>query len=209
VRGVYEKDELAGPYTIAKALYADSGGDQYDFSVYIQLAPDANATEVEQAIAKLVEPYPTAKLESKSGYIESQASQIDVFVNLVYGLLALAVVIAVIGIANTLSLSVYERTHELGLLRAVGASRGQLRAMVRMESEITALLGAVQGVVIGVALGWAVIFALRDEGFTTMSVPIPTIVVVLCIAVVCGVIASLRPARRASRLDVLAAIATE
>jgi putative ABC transport system permease protein len=209
VRGIYEKDELAGPYTISKSLYATGGGDQYDFSIYIQLAKGADRARVQSELATAIEPYPTAKLESKSAYIESQAAQIDTFVNLVYGLLALAVIIAVMGIANTLSLSVYERTHELGLLRAVGASRRQIRAMVRMESEITALLGAVQGVVIGIALGWAIIFALRDQGFSKMTIPVPTIVVVLVIAVVCGIIAALRPARRASRLDVLAAIATE
>jgi putative ABC transport system permease protein len=209
VAGVYEKDELAGPYTVAKALYAQGGGDQYDFSVYVSLESGADANRVETLLTAMIKPYPTAKLESKAGYIESQAAQIDTFVNLTYGLLGLAVIIAVIGIANTLSLSVYERTRELGLLRAVGASRHQIKAMVRMESEITALLGAVQGVVIGVVLGWAVIFALRDQGFSKMSVPVPTIVVVLVVAVVCGIIAALRPARRASRLDVLAAIATE
>ncbi len=209
VTGIYEKDELAGPYTVAKSLYAQGGGDQYDFSIYVAIAPGADEATVAQEIATTVTPYPTAKLESRSGYIESQAAQIDTFVNLVYGLLALAVIIAVIGIANTLSLSVYERTHEFGLLRAVGASRRQIRSIVRMESEITALLGAVQGVVIGVVLGWAVVFALRDEGFSKLSVPILTIVVVLVIAIVCGIVAAARPARRAARLDVLSAIATE
>ena len=209
VRGIYEKDELAGPYTIAKSLYVKGGGDQYDFSIYISVAPGANAAQLRTALAATVAPYPTAKLESRAAYIESQAQQIDTFVNLVYGLLALAVVIAVIGIANTLSLSVYERTREIGLLRAVGASRRQIRSIVRMESEITALLGAVQGVVIGVLLGWAVVFALRDKGFSKLSVPMVTIVVVLAVAVGCGILAALRPARRASRLDVLGAIATE
>ncbi len=209
VLGIYEKDELARQYTIAKSLYAQSGGDQYDFSIYVAMASGADESKLESALTKAVAPYPTAKVESKSGYIASQAAQIDTFVNLVYGLLALAVIIAVMGIANTLSLSVYERTREFGLLRAVGASRRQIRSIVRMESEITALLGAVQGVVIGVVLGWAVVFALRDQGFSKLSVPIPTIVVVLVIAIGCGIVAAARPARRAARLDVLGAIATE
>ncbi|MGZ4701182.1 MAG: ABC transporter permease [Ilumatobacteraceae bacterium] len=209
VLGIYEKDELAGPYTIAKSLYAHSGGDQYDFSIYIATASGADQSKVESELIKATTPYPTSKVESKSGYIESQAAQIDTFVNLVYGLLALAVIIAVMGIANTLSLSVYERTREFGLLRAVGASRRQIRSIVRMESEITALLGAVQGVVIGVVLGWAVVFALRDQGFSKLSVPMFTIVVVLVIAILCGILAAARPARRAARLDVLGAIATE
>ncbi len=146
-------------------------------------------------------------IRGKSGYIASQAAQIDTFINLVYGLLALDVIIAVMGIANTLSLSVYERTREFGLLRAVGASRRQIRSIVRMESEITAL--RVQGVVIGVVLGWAVVFALRDQWFSQLSVPIFTIAVVLVIAIVCGVLAAARPARRAARLDVLGAIANQ
>ncbi|HSB84685.1 MAG TPA: FtsX-like permease family protein [Ilumatobacteraceae bacterium] len=209
VVGIYEKDELAGPYTVAKKFYAKGGGDQYDFSVYILLEPGADEAKVESLLSAVVAPYPTADLQSRSDYIETQAAQIDIFVNLTYGLLGLAVIIAMIGIANTLSLSVYERTHELGLLRAVGATRAQVRSMVRMESEITSLLGAVQGVVIGLVLGWAIIFALRDEGFSKMSVPVPTIVIVLIIAILCGIIAALRPARRAARLDVLGAIATE
>ncbi len=209
VLGIYEKDELARQYTIAKSLYAHSGGDQYDFSVYIAMTPGADESKVESELTQAAAPYPTAKVESKSGYIESQAAQIDTFVNLVYGLLALAVIIAVMGIANTLSLSVYERTREFGLLRAVGASRRQIRSIVRMESEITALLGAVQGVAIGVVLGWAVVFALRDQGFSKLSVPILTIVVVLVIAILCGILAAARPARRAARLDVLGAIATQ
>jgi putative ABC transport system permease protein len=209
VTGIYNKDELAGPYTVSKSLYVKGGGDQYDFSVYVSLESGADQAKVESEITKAVAPYPTAKLQSRSAYIESQAAQIDTFVNLIYGLLALAVVIAVFGIANTLSLSVYERTHEFGLLRAVGASRRQIRAIVRMESEITALLGAVQGVVIGVVLGWAVVFALRDQGFSKLSVPLTTIVAVLVIAILCGIMAAARPARRAARLDVLSAIATE
>jgi putative ABC transport system permease protein len=209
VTGIYERDEMAGPYTIAKSLYATSGGDQYDFSVYVGLDPDASPAKVEAAIAALVQAYPTAELETRSGYIASQAAQIDQFVNLVYGLLALAVVIAVFGIANALSLSVYERTHEIGLLRAVGALRRQIRSLVRWEAVITALIGAAQGVVVGVALGWAVVRALRSEGFTTFQVPVVSIVVVLALAVLCGVIAASRPARRAAKLDVLSAIATE
>jgi len=209
VRGIYEKDQLAGAFTIAKSLYALSGSDQYDFSVYVSKASDANGAVVERALRDAVAPYSTAKLESRSNYIESQAKQVDTFVNLLYGLLALAVVIAVFGIANTLSLSVYERSHELGLLRAVGATRRQIRSMVRWESVITALLGAVQGVVIGVALGWAVVLALRSQGFSAFSVPLGTMAAVLIVAVVCGVLAAARPASHAARLDVLNAIATQ
>jgi len=209
VVGIYDRDELAGPYTIAKSLYAQSGGDQYDFSVYLTLQPGADTDAVEQALDAAVVDYPYARLESRTEYIESQAAQIDMFVNLVYGLLALAVIIAVLGIANALSLSVLERTRELGLLRAVGATRRQVRAMIRWESVITAVLGAVQGIVVGVALGWAVVRALRSQGFTEFSVPTPTLVAAVLIAIVCGVVAAARPARRAARLDILQAVASE
>ena len=108
---------------------------------------------------------------SRRAYIDEQASQINQFVNLIYGLLALAILIAVFGMANTLSLSVYERTRELGLLRAVGAYRSQIRSSVRWESVITALLGAVQGIVVGVLLGYAIIVALHDQGLRRSPCP--------------------------------------
>jgi putative ABC transport system permease protein len=206
VQAVYAKDELAGAYSIAKSLYAQGGGDQYDFSIFVRLSDGASAADVQRQIAAAVEPYPTATLESRSEYIDAQAAQIDAFVNLVYGLLALAVVIAVVGIANTLSLSVYERTRELGLLRAVGPTRPQIRSMVRWESVMTAVLGAAQGIVIGTGLGWAVVVALRSEGFNTFQFPVGTLITVLLLAIVCGVVAAARPARRAAKLDVLAAI---
>jgi len=209
VVGIYRHDELAGAVTIAKSLYAQSGGDQYDFSVYVTLQSGTDERLVRSQLEAAVADYPYADLESRSEYIESQAAQIDMLVNLVYGLLALAVVIAVLGIANALSLSVVERTRELGLLRAVGATRRQIRAMVRWESIITAVLGATQGLVIGVALGWAVVRALRSQGFTSFSVPLSTVVITIVIAMACGVVAAARPARRAAKLDILQAVSTE
>jgi putative ABC transport system permease protein len=209
VVGIYAKDELANKFTIAKSLYSTSGGDQFDFSIFVVAERGASKGDVEDAIRAVVVDYPMAKVETRNGYVESQARQIDTFVNLVYGLLALAVIIAVFGIANTLSLSVYERTRELGLLRAVGATRGQIRSMVRWESVITALLGAAQGVLVGTALGWAVVYSLRDQGFGKFSLPVVTLLVVLVFAVVCGVLAATRPAARAAKLDVLASIHSE
>jgi len=179
------------------------------FSIFVKMDTGASASTTEAALATALEPYPMADLQSRQGYIDAQAASIDTFVNLIYGLLALAVIIAVFGIANTLSLSVYERTRELGLLRAVGATRGQVRSMIRWESVITALLGAVQGIVVGCVLGWAVVLALHDQGFREFTLPVTTLVFVLIIAIVCGVLAAARPARRAARLDVLEAIHSE
>ena len=129
--------------------------------------------------------------------------------NVIYGLLAVAILIALMGIANTLSLSVYERTRELGLLRAVGQTRSQLRAMVRWESVIVATFGAVGGLGLGTFLGWGLVRALNAaEGFGTFALPVGSMLTVLLVGAVVGVLAGLRPAWRASRLDVLAAVAT-
>jgi putative ABC transport system permease protein len=209
VQGIYGNDELAGPYTVTKALYASGGADQFDFAVYVELADGVSESEGVAVIEPVADRYPNGALQTRSAYIDGQAASIDVLVNLMYGLLLLAVVIATVGIANTLSLSVFERTRELGLLRAVGMSRGQMRSIVRWESVLTALLGALQGVAVGIGLGYVTILALRDEGLGRFSLPVGSLAVVLALAVVAGIAAAVRPARRAARLDVLEAIAAE
>jgi putative ABC transport system permease protein len=129
---------------------------------------------------------------------------------LIYVLLFLAIVIATMGIANTLSLSVYERTRELGVLRAVGQTRGQLRSMVRWESVIVSTFGALGGLGVGVFLGWALVKAASAaENIGVFAIPTAQLVVVLILGGVVGVLAALRPARRAARMDVLAAVAAQ
>jgi putative ABC transport system permease protein len=209
VAGIYKKKELAGSYTISNTLYATSGADQFDFSIFIKKKPGVSDADAEKAIKSVTVAYPTAKVQSRSDYIDSQAAQIDTFVNLVYGLLALAVIIAIFGIANTLSLSIYERTRELGLLRAVGASRSQVRSTVRWESVLTALLGAVLGIIIGILLGYAVTLALSDQGLNSFTIPWVALVLIVVIAFVIGVVAAIGPARRAAKLDVLRAVTVE
>lgn len=207
VQGIYKKKEMAGPYTISNSLYAASGADTLHFAVYATKAPGVSDAVAQAAIAKVVTAYPTGKLLSRSEYISEQAKQLNQFVNLIYGLLALAIIIAVFGIANTLSLSVYERTRELGLLRAVGAFRSQVRSSVRWESVITALLGTVQGIVVGIMLGYAIIAALRNQGKLLFTLPFVSLGVVVVLAILAGILAAVRPARRAARLDILRAIA--
>jgi putative ABC transport system permease protein len=132
--------------------------------------------------------------------------------SIIYALLALAIVIALMGIANTLSLSIHERIRELGLLRAVGQTRGQVRSMVRWESVVVATFGAVGGVGLGVFLGWALVEAAGNTPGSVISVfvlPVARLAIVVAVGAVAGVLAGLRPARRAARLDVLRAIATE
>jgi putative ABC transport system permease protein len=207
VQGIYEKEQLAGAYSISDALFRTSGADEFHFAVFGTAGPGVSEAKVLAAVEKVTKQYPTGKLLSRSSYISEQAKQLDQFVNLVYGLLALAVVIAIFGITNTLSLSMYERTRELGLLRAVGAFRSQVRSAIRWESVITALLGTAQGIVIGVLLGYAVIVSLRSEGQLRFAVPVTTLIVVVVLAVAAGVVASIRPARRAAKLNILQALA--
>jgi putative ABC transport system permease protein len=207
VQGIYKKDDLAGPYTISDELFRSSGADVYHIAVFGKAAPGVSEGKALAAVGSVMKDYPTGKLLSRSDYVSEQAKQIDQFVNMIYGLLALAVIIAVFGIANTLSLSVYERTRELGLLRAVGAFRSQVRAAVRWESVITALLGTAQGMAIGVLLGYAVIISLRDKGLKHFAIPAVTLVAVVVLAIVAGIVAAIRPARRAAKLDILRALA--
>jgi putative ABC transport system permease protein len=209
VAGIYKKDELAGPFTVSQGLYAQSGADQFDFAVFVKKKPGVSDAEAQAAIEQVVQPFPNAKVQSRAQYIDDQAAQIDQVVALFNGLLVLAVLIAAFGIANTLSLSVYERTRELGLVRAVGAARSQVRSIVRWESVITSLLGAVQGIIVGILLGYAVTLALSDQGLGSFTLPIGFLIIILIGAFLIGVVAAIRPARRAARLDVLRAVTVE
>jgi len=140
------------------------------------------------------------------------AANVDMLLGIVYVMLALAILIALMGIANTLSLSIHERTRELGLLRAVGQTRSQLRSMIRWESVVIAVFGTVGGLGLGVFLGWALVQAAAGGPFSDVSAfsaPVGQLVIVLAAGAIAGVLAGVRPARRAARLDVLGAIATE
>jgi putative ABC transport system permease protein len=209
VEGIYTEETLAGPLVISHALNEQSGTEQLDVSVYIAKARGVSDAAADAAIARVSGAYPNAELQSRAEYIDSQAASLDQLVNLMYGLLGLAVIIALFSIANSVALSIHERTHELGLLRAVGMTRPQTRTTVRWEAVLIALLGSGLGALIGVFLGWSISVAIRGEGLGTFSLPVLPVVVVALIAVVGGVLAALRPAMRAARLDVLQAIATE
>ncbi len=152
---------------------------------------------------------PVVTVKDQAEFAQEQRAPIDQFVRMIFALLGLALVIAVLGIVNTLALSVIERTREIGLLRAVGVSRPQLRWMITLESVVIAVLGAVLGVLLGIGFGVALMYAVRDQGLEVISVPAGQLAIFLALAVVIGVLAAVLPARRAARLDVLRAIATE
>ena len=143
-------------------------------------------------------------------YVDSVGEEVDTMLYFVYGMLAVAVIIALMGIANTLSLSVHERRRELGLARAVGQDRAQLRSTVRWESVIIAVFGTIGGIGLGGFLGWGIVRALEaQEGFGVFALPIVPLAAILGFAAVAGVVAALRPARRAARTDILTAIAAD
>jgi putative ABC transport system permease protein len=209
VSGLYTEPQLAGNQVISHSLAEQVSPQQFDLTTFVLLADGVGIEQARPAIEAVTDRYPNATLQDRDEYVEAQAATIDILLNLIYGLLGLAVIIAAFGITNTLRLSVIERTREIGLLRAVGMTRSQIRSTIRWEAVITALLGAVQGVVIGLALGYAVIFALRDEGIETFSVPSGSLIIIVLLAAAIGVLAAIRPARRAARLDILESIATE
>jgi putative ABC transport system permease protein len=139
----------------------------------------------------------------------SIAAEIDSMLNLIYVLLFMALAIALFGIANTLALSVYERTRELGLLRAVGMTRSQVRAMVRWESVVISLIGALSGAVLGIGIGLAGAQALQFWGVNSLAVPTTQVALYVVLAAIAGVLAALGPARTASKVDVLKAVVTD
>ena len=209
VVGTYDNRQLLGDYVVDTALANEATPNSFDIQVWVALEPGVTPADVEAGVASVAAPWPNAEVQDLTEFKEAQGAQFNQLLALVYALLGLAIVIALVGIANTLALSVYERTRELGLMRAVGMSRAQLRATIRWESVLIAIFGAVLGVAIGVVFGWAMITALASEGLGELAIPVVTLAIVVVLAGIAGVVAALLPARRAARLDVLAAITSE
>ena len=180
-----------------------------DTQVFVIKEPSADTDAVRADLEAVIADLPTVTVKDPEGFAAEQREQIDQFLNLIYGLLGLSVVIAILGVVNTLGLSVIERTREVGLLRAIGTSRRQLRTMIRLEAVVVSVFGALLGIALGLAFGAGLIYALRDQGLTEIAVPWVLLVVVVAAAGLIGVLAAVFPARRAARLDVLRAIATE
>ena len=208
VVGTYEANDLVGNYVLDS-----SAGSHFDQDLYtaalVKVAAGADVGQVRAGLERTVAAFPNIQLQDRSEFVGDITRQIDQLVQFFTLLLALSVLIAVLGIVNTLALSVLERTRELGLLRAVGMSRRQVKRMVRVESVLVAVFGGLLGLAVGAVFGVALQRALVNEGVSELAFPVGQLAVYLLLAAVAGVLAAWLPARRASRLNVLQAIAAD
>ena len=211
VAGFYEETTTLGTPDVLMSVetVTEMGGQGADNMAFVFLEDGADRETVSADIEELIAQQPLVTLKDQDAFADEQRGFIDQLLYIIYALLGLAIVIAVLGIVNTLGLSVMERTREIGLLRAVGLSRAQLRRMIRLESIAIALLGALLGIVLGVVAGVAIQRSLVDDGITELAIPWLQLVVFVVLAGIVGVLAAVVPAWRASRLDVLDAIAAE
>jgi putative ABC transport system permease protein len=206
IGGIYQANSVIMSYLVSDSYFLSHFERQNPGAVLLRTGGSAEVTQrVEHALAA----FPNLKIQTRHEFEQAAVNTVNELLGLVYALLALAVIIALIGIVNTLLLSVFERTREIGLLRAVGMRRHQVRSMIRSESVILALFGAVIGIVVGTGLGVALVSALRQQGITETVVPAARLILFLIIAGLLGLLAATWPARRAASLDILSAIATE
>jgi putative ABC transport system permease protein len=209
VTGLYQGSSLVTglllPQSVALPRLEETGA----FTALVALAPGADEAAVRAGLERAVADRPGLVVRSRAEYLDNELRGADLILGVLYGLLALAVVIGILGVANTLALSVVERTREIGLLRAVGLTRGQLRTVVRAESALIALVGGVLGVAGGYLLGAMLQRAALRTGLLEAAVPVGQLALALAGLALAGVLAAAWPARRAARTDVLTAIATE
>jgi putative ABC transport system permease protein len=180
-----------------------------DLQVAATLDHGADLATVMRRVEKAIANLPRVQVLDREGFIGNIAKQITSYVSLIYGLLVISVITALVGIANTLSLSIAERTRELGLLRAVGMDRSSVRSSVRWEAVLITALGALVGVLLGLLLSTALVKSLHGFGLETLRVPPVGVLIVIIATIVLGTLAAVRPARRAASLSILEAIATE
>jgi putative ABC transport system permease protein len=210
VAGTFSKGSLINAsYIISMPDYEANVASRLDGAILMTSAPGIAPDEAKAAIERAVADYPNVTVNTPDDITRKARQSVNQLLGIVTALLLLAVVVAILGIVNTLALSVLERTRELGLLRAVGGTRRQVRAVVRRESVLMSVLGAATGIALGTASGIALARALVDEGITTVTVPTVTLLLYLGIAILVGVLAALGPARRASRVDVLRSLTAE
>ncbi|TXJ06983.1 MAG: FtsX-like permease family protein [Aeromicrobium sp.] len=209
VAGIFEDSEALGQSLAPYSLLEDAGIKRADTVIAVNKKPNAGFKTTRAALERITKDNPTVVVQDKESFAEAQRAQVNTMLYLIYALLGLAIVIAILGIVNTLALSVIERTRELGLLRAVGLERGQLRRMVRLESVALAVLGAILGIATGTVSGVVLQRTFVDDGITALSIPVTQLVIFLAISALVGVMAAVLPAHRAAKLNILDAISVE
>lgn len=209
VQDIFASNHYVGDYELTLAAATANFSLNLDYQIYLKLAPGVTSSAGRSAIERVLAPYPNATLMNEAQFKAQQSQSVNTILNLSYALLIFTIVIALIGIANTLALSIYERIRELGLLRAVGMTRGQLRSTVRVEALIISVLGVLEGLVLGLILGVAYVRALNSQGVTHLSVPVLELLILAVVAALAGGAAAGPPARRAAHLNVLEAVTTE
>jgi putative ABC transport system permease protein len=206
VIGVYRDPTLMGGFTMSQPAYDGLFPiSQHDPSLIIAKTGESNIAQVKASIVGALTAFPTAEVRTKAEYNDFLKRSVNQFLSMLYALLAVSVVISIFGIVNTLVLSIYERTREIGMLRAIGTTRRQMRRIVRYESVITSVIGGVLGIALGVFFAWVVTTRLGAQGLT-FAVPWVQLGIFLVLAALVGVLAAVLPARRAARIDILAAI---
>lgn len=207
ITGVFHDEALITSNFLFDESVFDAGGDQTGYEwIAVSIADGAAQTDIDTALAGVSANLPTADIETTQEFQDRTVGMIDQLLTMVNVMVALAVIIALIGIANTLALSVFERTRELGLVRAVGMTKRQLRRMVRFEAALVATFGAVLGVTVGILFGWGVVQALPTSFASSFVIPVGSIITLVIVAAIAGVLAAVLPARRAGSLNVLDAI---
>jgi len=207
VGAIYDNEFLIGHYIIDLSGWDENFDSQDDTVIAAKVAPGVELAEAEAALAPLAESFPQLQFETRDEFRERLEGQLDSLLVIINVFLGLAIIIALLGITNTMALSVLERTREIGLMRAIGMTQRQTRSMIRLEAGVVSLFGALLGVLVGLAFGWLAVVAIPDSFISTLSIPIWTLAIYVVIATDAGLIAASLPARRAARLDVLDAIA--
>jgi putative ABC transport system permease protein len=210
IGAIYQSRDMVGDYVLPLALWSPHVPQNLDEAIFVKLLPAASVPAVEAQVRQLAAAYGQPTVEDHAGFVSSVSKGVTFFVSIVYVLLVLAIIIAVLGISNTLALSIHERRREIGLLRAIGQTQPQLRGMIRLESVSLSLFGAIGGVGLGIVLGWGLAQATSHaQSAATFTAPVGQLVLILALGALAGILASARPSRRAARMPLLAAIADQ
>jgi putative ABC transport system permease protein len=209
IRSIFQRNDITGSLVVSTAAFDANLPRSLDAFIFVKFKPGVSFEQGRAAVEQVAKPFANAKIQDQQELKDTFAAQINQVFALMVVMLILAIVIALMGIANTLRLSVLERTRELGLLRAVGMSRAQVRSALRWESVIISVFGTLGGMLLGTFFGWAAIRALSGDQLLKFAPPVPLLVAILVLGAVAGVAAAFRPARKAAKLDILQAIATE